>query len=153
MKVNNSNLHLKKPNELNTYQLNQLNTLLDECDTHDEYSGSNLVKGNEYDLRRIVFVLDNSVVGFMTPRQDSRFDNRWRTGAIFVTANFRGMGIAPMAIKKFFKNKKGYSWISNLNKASQNAFTSAGFVKGEERNSTNSSSPLPFEKGYNWYKN
>lgn len=43
MQVNNSKLHLKKPNELNT--------LLDECDAHIEFSGSNLVKGNEYDLR------------------------------------------------------------------------------------------------------
>jgi len=142
----NYKLHLKKPNELNTYQLNELNTLLDECDADIEFSGCNLVKGNEYDLRRIVFVLNNNVVGFMTPRQDSRFNNRWRTGAIFVAPNLRGKGIARMAIKEFFKDKKGYSWISNQNTASQKAFSAAGFVKGEERSSS-------ADRGYNWYKN
>ena len=58
------------------------------------------------------------------------------------------MGIAPKAIKEFFKDKKGYSWISNQNKASQNAFSSAGFIKGEERNVGDS----PLDQGHNWYK-
>lgn len=85
----------------------------------------------------------------MTPRQDSRFDNRWRPGAIFVAHNFRGMGISPMAIKEFFKDKKGYAWISNQNTASQKAFASAGLVKGEVRNSTS----YIGDRGYSWYKN
>jgi len=149
LKENKSDISFKKLKDLNDYQLKELNSLTDEADAHEEFSGFNLVKGQEYDSRRIVFLLGDNVVGFMTPREETRFGkNRWRTGAIFVSKNFRGMGIAPKAIKEFFKDKKGYSWISNQNKASQNAFSSAGFIKGEERNVGDS----PLDQGHNWYK-
>jgi len=96
LKENKSDISFKKLKDLNDYQLKELNSLTDEADAHEEFSGFNLVKGQEYDSRRIVFLLGNNVVGFMTPREETRFGkNRWRTGAIFVSKNFRGMGIAP----------------------------------------------------------
>lgn len=142
-------LIFKKPEELDDDQKKKLEMLLNKADEHEEFSGSNLVIGPEYDSRRIVFLLGDQVVGFMTPREENRFNgNRWRTGAIFVDEEFRGKSIAPSAIKQFFKDKKGYAWISNNNISSQRAFQAAGFEKGNERNVGDS----PFDQGYNWFK-
>jgi predicted acetyltransferase len=142
-------LTFKEPKSLNKYQSKQLETLLQEADAHPEFSGHHLVLGDEYDARRIVFLLDDDVVGFMTPREEDRFgEGRWRTGAIFVDKKFRGKGIAQEAIKDFFSKKKGYAWISNKNTSSQKAFYNAGFYKGEERNVGDSD----LDQGHNWYK-
>lgn len=139
----------KEPKDLNAYQRKQLATLLDEADAHEEFSGYDLVKGKDYDARRIAFLWGDDVAGFMTPREEDRFgEKRWRTGAIFVDKNLRGMGIAPKAIAEFFKDKKGYAWISNKNTSSQKAFSDAGFRKGEERNVGDSE----LDQGHNWYK-
>lgn len=148
-------LTFKKREELNGYQLEQLETLLNEAEAHPEFSGSHLVIGKDldaqkiYNSRRIVFLLGDDVVGFMTPREENRFgEGRWRTGAIFVDQKFRGRGIAQQAIEDFFKDRKGYAWISNKNISSQAAFSKAKFTKGEERNVGTS----PLDQGHNWYK-
>lgn len=142
-------LKFKKPEDLTEEQQEKLESLLDDADAHEEFSGYDLVKGSEYDERRIAFLLEDEVVGFMTPRKEDRFGgDRWRTGAIFVDPKFRGKRIAPAAMKQFFKDKKGYAWISKENTSSQNAFRLAGFTQGEERNVGDS----PLDQGYNWYK-
>jgi len=144
----NQELILKKPEQLDDEQKKKLEVLLNKADAHEEFSGFNLVIGPEYDSRRIAFLLGDQVVGFMTPRKESRFDDRWRTGAIFVDEEFRGRSIAPSAIKQFFKDKKGYAWISNNNVSSQKAFRAAGFKKGDERSMGDS----PSDQGYDWFK-
>jgi RimJ/RimL family protein N-acetyltransferase len=65
-----------------------------------------------------------TTVGFLTPRVEN---GAWRAGATYVEPEHRGNGYASLALKEFFKDKKGRAYIEDTNVASRKAFEKAGF--------------------------
>jgi len=152
LKVLNENreLHFVNTKHLNVDQQQALRNLLDDADTHQEFAGGNYVKGSDKDQQRVIALLDNNVVGFMTPRfqPESGF---WRSGAIYVSPQYQGKGIASTMLQKFFNDVSHLParvWIANNNTSSQKAFMKAGFRKHKERNLSDS----PNDEGYDWIK-
>ena len=78
-----NSLRLISTKDLNVNQKQTLEKLLDNADSHPEFSGGNYVKGEDKDQQRIISLEDGEVVGFMTPRfqPESGF---WRSGAIYI---------------------------------------------------------------------
>ena len=147
--TSNNDIELKSHHQLNDEQKNKLNKLLDGADTHPEFAGYNLVRGEDKDEARLAILNNNNVVGFLTPRFDRGF---WRTGAIFIGDDFRGKGFARKAISLYFSDsskRPARVWIAESNIDSQNAFISAGFEKGERRDI----GPLDSDRGHNYYLN
>ena len=72
-------------------------------------------------------IKDSEIVGFFTPRKDGE---EWRVGAIFVTPEHRGKGLAGKALRQFFTGDKlpSYANVGIDNYSSQKAFESAGFT-------------------------
>ena len=145
-----STLHFASTNELSPEQLEDLNSLLDDANNHSEFAGGNYVKGSDKDQQRIVALVDNSVVGFMTPRYQPE-SGYWRSGAIYVDPIHQGKGYASIMLKQFFNDPTHLParvWIADYNKSSQKAFSNAGFKKSKERNLSDS----PNDKGFDWVK-
>lgn len=145
-----SGLKLKGIQELTPEQKQKLNSLLDQADSHPEFSGGGYVKGEEKDKQRLVAIIGDEVVGFMTPRfqQESGY---WRAGAIFIDPEHQGRGYAAQMLGSFFEDSKHLParvWISNTNKSSQGAFSKAGFIKDKEKNLSDD----PNDRGFNWIK-
>ncbi len=140
-------IELKRYDELDEGQKDQLRDLVDDADVHPEFSGYGLVKGEEKDRARLAIISEEGVVGFLTPRFDRGF---WRTGAIFVGDQFRGKSFAKKAIATYFSDpskRPARVWIADYNKSSQGAFISAGFERGERRDIGQAED----EKGSNYY--
>ena len=143
-------LHFVGLKDLNVDQRQVLRDLLNNADIHDEFAGGNYVKGEDKDQQRVVALLDDEVVGFMTPRfqPESGF---WRSGAIYVSPQHQGKGIASTMLQKFFNDREHLParvWIANKNTSSQKAFTKAGFERHKERNLSDSSN----DQGFDWVK-
>jgi len=139
---------LLKTSELDLSEYERLLKYIDAADLHPEFAGYNLVKGLERDNRRLA-ITDNEgvVVGFMTPHKDRGF---WRTGAIYIDPSARGEGFARSAIIEFFSDpnhRPARVWIADINRQSQRAFTSAGFVRGDRRDI----GEYEDEKGHDYY--
>ena len=145
-----STLHFASTNELSPEQLEDLNSLLDDANNHSEFAGGDYVKGSEKDKQRVVALVDDLVVGFMTPRYQPE-SGYWRSGAIYVDPTHQGKGYASTMLRKFFSTSNHLParvWIASDNTSSQRAFGSAGFVKSKERNLSDS----PNDQGYDWVK-
>ena len=145
-----NSLRLVYTKDLNVNQKQTLEKLLDNADSHSEFSGGNYVKGEDKDQQRIIALEDGEVVGFMTPRfqPESGF---WRSGAIYITPQHQGKGYASIMLKQFFNDPTHLParvWIADYNKSSQKAFSNAGFKKSKERNLSDS----PNDKGFDWIK-
>lgn len=147
MLMENQSLSLKKSNDLNVSQMNDLLDILDEAEAHPEFHGYGLIHGDVFNRRRLVIVIDQQAVGFMTPRFE---DGYWRTGAIFVSKKYAGKGYGRDAIKTFFSDvlkRPARVWIADENIQSQKAFKSAGFVLGQKKDL----SDLPQDFGHMWH--
>jgi RimJ/RimL family protein N-acetyltransferase len=143
-------LNLVSTLDLNTNQLQMLQNLLDDADNHPEFSGGGYVKGQDKDKQRVVALLGDEVIGFMTPRYQPE-SGYWRSGAIYVKPIYQGKGYASIMLQSFFNNPKHLParvWIANYNVSSQKAFGKAGFVKSKQRNL----SDAPNDHGYDWIK-
>ena len=145
-----NSLRLVSTKDLNVNQKQTLEKLLDDADSHPEFSGGNYVKGEDKDQQRIIALEGDEVVGFMTPRfqLESGF---WRSGAIYIPPQHQGKGYASIMLKQFFNNPTHLParvWIADYNKSSQKAFSNAGFKKSKERNLSDS----PNDKGFDWIK-
>ena len=139
---------LVKQADLNDEQRKKLSHLLDDADQHPEFSGYDLVKGQDRDANRLV-VLDDAgvVVGFLTPRFDKGF---WRAGAIYADPSMRGKGHMRRAIIEFFsdtQHRPARVWIADGNRESQRAFIGAGFEKGARRDVGETAT----DKGHDYY--
>ena len=139
---------LVNQDDLNDDQLRKLSQLLDDADQHPEFSGYDLVKGQEKDARRrVVLDAEGEVVGFLTPRFDRGF---WRAGAIYADPSTRGKGHMRQAIIEFFsdaQHRPARVWIADDNVPSQRAFTGAGFEQGARRDVGESAA----DKGHDYY--
>ena len=145
-----NDLQFVNTNDLNVQQYNDLQQLLDDADKHLEFAGGNYVKGTDKDQQRIVALVDDIVVGFMTPRYQPESEY-WRSGAIYVDPIHQGKGYASTMLQRFFSTPNHLParvWIANVNTSSQRAFGSAGFVKSKERNLSDS----PNDQGHDWIK-
>jgi len=145
-----STLYLASTDELLPQQLKVLNSLLDDANNHPEFAGGNYVKGTDKDKQRIVALVDDIVVGFMTPRYQPE-SGYWRSGAIYVDPLHQGKGYASTMLQKFFSTPNHLParvLIASNNISSQRAFSSAGFVKGKQRNLSDS----PNDQGHDWIK-
>jgi GNAT superfamily N-acetyltransferase len=142
------NSTLVSPGELDQEGQRRLDGYLDDADKHPEFSGFDLVKGEDRDaLRLAILDEEGTVVGFMTPRHERGF---WRTGAIYVDPLVQGRGYARRAIDEFFRDashRPARVWISDRNQSSQRAFTRAGFVQGERHDVGDG----PDDRGSNYY--
>ena len=78
-------------------------------------------------LFRVPIKDGEKIVGFFTPKKDGE---EWRVGAIFVSPEYRGKGLAPKSLEQFFVGDKlpAYARIGIDNVVSQNAFAKAGFI-------------------------
>jgi len=145
-----NNLQFVNTNDLNVQQYNDLQQLLDDANNHPEFAEGNYVKGTDKDKQRIVALVDDIVVGFMTPRYQPE-SGYWRSGAIYVDPLHQGKGYASTMLQKFFSTPNHLParvWIASNNISSQRAFSSAGFVKGKQRNLSDS----PNDQGHDWIK-
>jgi len=145
-----NNLQFVNTNDLNVQQYNDLQQLLDDANNHPEFAEGNYVKGTDKDKQRIVALVDDIVVGFMTPRYQPE-SGYWRSGAIYVDPLHQGKGYASTMLQKFFitpNHLPARVWIASNNIPSQRAFSSAGFVKSKERNLSDS----PNDQGHDWIK-
>ena len=145
-----NNLSLVSTKDLNVNQKRTLENLLDDADKHSEFTGGNYVKGEDKDRQRVVALLGDEVVGFMTPRfqPESGF---WRSGAIYIKPTHQNKGYASIMLQRFFNDSTHLParvWIANYNISSQKAFSKAGFKKDKERNLSNQ----PNEQGHDWIK-
>ena len=88
---------------------------------------SGFVKPKDVSIKRAGIYFDNKLVGFMTPREER---GAWRVGAIYVDEDVRKRvkGIGGIAISKFFEGREAADLLIGVNnKASQSAFSKAGF--------------------------
>lgn len=115
-----------------TYDIEQMKILLLETDKSEELAG--FVYPNDDSRLRLPIFKNEKLVGFATPREDK--DGVWRMGAIYITPDFRGQGLAAATIRSFMQSRKGRAFIENENIASQRAYKAAGFVlkKIDEKN-------------------
>lgn len=150
-----NNLIFVKKDQLNNEQLQKLEQLLTDAENHEEYSGgrpdgSSYVKGIKEDQGRVIALIGNNVVGFMSPQFHPE-RGYWRSGAIYVSPEYQRKGIASAMLQKFFDDPNhlpAKAWIANDNIASQRAFKHAGFIQHQERNLSDSIR----DQGYDWVK-
>ncbi len=77
---------------------------------------------------RVAFTHKGKAVGFMTPRLDP--DGYHRVGAVYVSPEHRGKGIASRNIARYMQGKKSKVWIDDDNVATARAHAKAGYKKG-----------------------
>jgi len=100
--------------------------LLLKGDQDEEIRG--FVRPEDRSIERAGIYFRDSLVGFMTPRQEA---GGWRVGAIYVDSKVRKKfkGIGSIAIAKFFKGRVAADLLIGVdNIPSQSAFKKAGFV-------------------------
>jgi len=101
----------------------KLKELLVQADQEATLSG--YVYPSDDTRKRIPIWFQNQIVGFATPRQDP--DKVWRMGAIYVTPEYRGKGLAREAIRGFMNGLSGRAFTEDGNLPTRRAFFSAGF--------------------------
>lgn len=104
-----------------------LESLLKEAEKDPELKGITFDRtGKKY----VGLWYDGLLVGFATPRREG--SSYWRTGAIYVTPNYRRKGVATTFVKQFFSTRKGVSYIRDGNIASEKTYLASGFQKTEK---------------------
>jgi hypothetical protein len=80
--------------------------------------------------KRILILYNNIMVGFFNPLVRGQC---YRLIAIYISNEFRNLGIATETIKIFTENKNSRAVIDEKNIASQKAFSKSGFIKTDKK--------------------